>query len=54
MTLFADISAKIAADREAGRDVPTILEEYLMMIAAAIDPQPEEQPAKDDQSPSQS
>lgn len=53
MALFADMEAKIAADREAGRDVPTILEEYLMMIANAVDPQPEEKPAED-LSPSQS
>lgn len=39
MAIYADISAKIAADREGGRDVPPVMAEYFLLIAESLDPQ---------------
>lgn len=47
MAIYSDIQAKIVADREAGRDVPLVIEEYFLMIAESLDPQKK----KDDPTP---
>lgn len=39
MGIFSDLSEKIKADREAGRDVPPVVEELFLLIADSLDPQ---------------
>ncbi|MBA5802144.1 hypothetical protein [Rhizobium changzhiense] len=39
MSLKNEIARKIAADREAGRDIPPVIEELLLMIAEKVEPQ---------------
>jgi hypothetical protein len=46
MAIYSDIQTKIKADREAGRDVPTVIEEYFLMIAESLDPQKKEEETK--------
>ena len=60
MGLYADLQAKILADREAGRDIPPVIEELALMIANSFDPQKEPddapefepEPASQEHSPS--
>ncbi len=47
MGIYADLQAKISADREAGRDVPPVIEEIAMMIANSLDPQKESEKEPD-------
>ncbi|NTG09261.1 hypothetical protein [Rhizobium rhizogenes] len=49
MGIFASLSEKIAADREAGRDVPPVIEELFLLIADSLDPQEkkDEEPKSD-------
>ncbi|AVA22472.1 hypothetical protein [Rhizobium sp. NXC24] len=44
MALRDDLTEKITAAREAGRDVPLVIEELLLFVADAIDP-PKDEPA---------
>ncbi|WP_164986560.1 hypothetical protein [Rhizobium leguminosarum] len=38
MSLKDDLHKKIAADREAGRDISPVIEELLLMIAEKVEP----------------
>lgn len=52
MSLRDDVLAKVTADREAGRDVPPVIEELFLLLADHLDPQPKpepEQPAEPQQ-----
>ncbi|MGO7157026.1 hypothetical protein [Rhizobium leguminosarum] len=39
MSLMNELHKKIAADREAGRDISPVIEELLLMIAEKVEPQ---------------
>lgn len=54
MGVYADLQAKISADREAGRDVPPVIEEIAMMLANSVDPQKEPDPAPAPETPEHS
>lgn len=46
MSLTSELNKKIAADREAGRDISPVIEELLLMIAEKVDkPKVENHPA---------
>ncbi|MBY2993778.1 hypothetical protein HF263_03970 [Rhizobium leguminosarum] len=38
MSLMNELHKKIAADREAGRDISPVIEELLLMIAEKVEP----------------
>ncbi|MGO7438899.1 MULTISPECIES: hypothetical protein [Rhizobium] len=38
MSLKDDLHKKIAADREAGRDISPVIEELILMIAEKVEP----------------
>ncbi|MBY3332523.1 hypothetical protein HFN98_18100 [Rhizobium laguerreae] len=42
MSLKNEIAKKIAADREAGRDISTVVEELFLMIAEKVEKPPVE------------
>ncbi len=44
MGIFADLQAKISVGREAGRDIPPVIEELLLLIADVIEPQQMQEP----------
>jgi hypothetical protein len=47
MSLKNEVQKKIAVDREAGRDIPPVIEELLLMISEKVDGHaPEKAPAK--------
>ena len=50
MGLRDELSKVVATAREAGRDVPTVLEELFIFLADAIDP-PKDEPAPQPQPP---
>lgn len=39
MSLKDELSSKIAADREAGRDIPAVIEEMFLMIVDFLEPE---------------
>ncbi len=39
MSLKDELSAKIAADREAGRDIPAVIEEMFLMVVDFLEPE---------------
>lgn len=49
MAIYDELTTKVAEAREAGRDVPPVIEELLLFIAGAIDPAsvPAPKPAAD-------
>ncbi|WP_165503898.1 hypothetical protein [Rhizobium leguminosarum] len=47
MSLKSAIEKKIAADREAGREIPVVIEELILMITDKVDkPAAQKAPAK--------
>ena len=40
MSLKSEIEKKIEADREAGREIPVVIEELILLIAEKVEPEP--------------